>query len=119
MCDTVRSGLVGAIGAAAVVVIMSSTTSTRAAVGGPALTAVPCPDAVWQNDDPTFDALPGARASFGQYEGGIYRVEIPDTWNGELVLWAHGFVDHRNPQADLVTHARFGPSCHPHAEALN
>jgi hypothetical protein len=89
---------IGAIGVTAVVVMISSTTSTRAAAGGPALTAVPCPDAVWQKDDPTFEALPRARASFGQYEGGIYRVEIPDTWNGELVLWAHGFADHRSPQ---------------------
>jgi hypothetical protein len=54
---------IGAIGATAVVVMMSSTTSTRAAVGGPALMAVPCPDAVWQNDDPTFEALPRARAT--------------------------------------------------------
>lgn len=83
---------IGAIGTTAVVGMMSLTTSTRAAVGGPALTAVPCPDTVWQDDNPTFEALPGARASFGRYEGGIYRVEIPDTWNGELVLWAHGFA---------------------------
>ena len=30
--------------------------------------------------------------SFGQYEGGVYKIEIPDNWNGELVLYAHGFV---------------------------
>jgi pimeloyl-ACP methyl ester carboxylesterase len=29
---------------------------------------------------------------FGHYDGGTYRVEIPQTWNGELVLWAHGYT---------------------------
>src|SRR5262249_38859190 len=29
---------------------------------------------------------------FGKYDGGVYRIEIPDTWNGEFVLYAHGFV---------------------------
>jgi dienelactone hydrolase len=109
MCDTVQSGVaamvwktIGAIGASAVVVAMVSTTSTRAAVGGPALTPVPCRDALWQNDDPTFEALPKAKASFGQYGGGIYRIEIPDAWNGELVLWAHGFVDQRSSQGQQL-----------------
>ena len=42
--------------------------------------------------DPTFEALPGAKAFFGKYDGGVYRIEIPDNWNGELALYAHGFV---------------------------
>jgi pimeloyl-ACP methyl ester carboxylesterase len=41
--------------------------------------------------DPSFEALPGARALFGEYEGGGYRIEVPDDWNGDLVMWAHGF----------------------------
>ncbi|MGB6837763.1 MAG: prolyl oligopeptidase family serine peptidase [Dehalococcoidia bacterium] len=41
--------------------------------------------------DPSFEALPGAQALFGEYEGGGYRFEVPDDWNGDLVMWAHGF----------------------------
>lgn len=52
----------------------------------------PCRDALWRTGDPTFTALPGAKAYFGPYAGGIYRVEIPDNWNGEFVLYAHGYA---------------------------
>jgi alpha-beta hydrolase superfamily lysophospholipase len=40
---------------------------------------------------PAFAALPGAVAAFGQLSDAVYRIEMPDRWNGELVLWAHGF----------------------------
>jgi len=62
------------------------------AMGKPGVTPVPCPTQEWQLGDPTFEALPGAKAFFGKYDGGIYRVEIPEKWNGEFVLYAHGFV---------------------------
>lgn len=61
-------------------------------VGRPGITAVACPSQPWQYDDATFEALPGARAYFGTYAGGLYRIEIPSNWNGELMLSAHGFV---------------------------
>ena len=38
-----------------------------------------------------FDALPGATALWGVHGGAGYRVEVPDNWNGSLVVWAHGF----------------------------
>lgn len=38
-----------------------------------------------------FDALPGATASWGVHTRAGYRIEVPDDWNGELVMWAHGF----------------------------
>lgn len=41
--------------------------------------------------DPAFDPVPGARADYGEIDGAGYRVELPEQWNGELVLWAHGF----------------------------
>ncbi|MBI4571508.1 MAG: alpha/beta fold hydrolase [Chloroflexi bacterium] len=41
--------------------------------------------------DPAFEALPGATAHFGQLGGSIYQIEIPDDWNGRLVLYMHGF----------------------------
>jgi len=62
------------------------------AVGRPGITPIACPQQTWAPDNPAFEALPGARAFFGSYSGGIYRIEIPDKWNGELMLSAHGFV---------------------------
>src|SRR5207249_11949775 len=62
------------------------------AVGRPGLTPVACPQQKWEYSDPSFDALPGAKAYFGRYDGGIYRIEIRERWNGELMLSAHGFT---------------------------
>lgn len=42
--------------------------------------------------DPAFVALDGASAHFGQIDRAVYRIEVPDAWNGELVLYAHGFA---------------------------
>jgi pimeloyl-ACP methyl ester carboxylesterase len=67
-------------------------------VGRPGITPVACPQQTWQPTDAAFDALPGAKAYFGQYDGGIYRVEIPDRWNGELMLSAHGFTTNAGPR---------------------
>jgi pimeloyl-ACP methyl ester carboxylesterase len=40
-----------------------------------------------------FDALPGTSTTrfFGVQNGAGYRIEVPQDWNGELVLYAHGF----------------------------
>ena len=62
------------------------------ALGRPGIHPVPCPQQEWRLGDAAFDALPGAKAFFGRYDGGLYRIEIPETWNGELVLYAHGYV---------------------------
>lgn len=45
----------------------------------------------FENTDPAFAALPGARAIFGSYSGGVYQIEVPDDWNGDVVYFAHGF----------------------------
>ena len=37
-----------------------------------------------------FDALPGAQIYCGEYKDAGYRIEVPDNWNGDLVMWAHG-----------------------------
>jgi pimeloyl-ACP methyl ester carboxylesterase len=81
---------VGAVIAA--VIAIGASTRTTGALGRPGVTPVPCPDQAWQIGDPKFEALEDAKAFFGQYDGGIYRIEIPDKWNGELALYAHGFV---------------------------
>jgi pimeloyl-ACP methyl ester carboxylesterase len=40
-----------------------------------------------------FNALPGTTTTrlFGVHGGAGYRIEVPDDWNGDLVLYAHGF----------------------------
>jgi pimeloyl-ACP methyl ester carboxylesterase len=52
---------------------------------------LPCPTLTWRDDDPSFEPLPGARAFSGRDASGLYRIEIPANWNGDLVLFAHGF----------------------------
>ena len=78
--------------------LLSPDRSTTAALGKPGVTPVPCPQQEWQLGEAAFEALPGAKASFGKYDGGLYRIEIPEKWNGELVLFAHGFVPNTGPQ---------------------
>lgn len=46
--------------------------------------------------DPKFDPLPGAHAEFGRLRGTVYQIEMPDHWNGRLVLWMHGFGEFRS-----------------------
>ena len=40
-----------------------------------------------------FPALPGTTTSrlWGVHGGAGYRIEVPENWNGELVVYAHGF----------------------------
>jgi hypothetical protein len=38
-----------------------------------------------------FTPLPGATAYFGVHTGAGFRAEVPANWNGDLVIWAHGF----------------------------
>jgi pimeloyl-ACP methyl ester carboxylesterase len=51
-------------------------------------------DFTYTNGDPSFEALPGARAFHGEYAGGIYKIEVPDNWNGEVVYFEHGYRLH-------------------------
>ncbi|MHB8574954.1 MAG: hypothetical protein ACYDCQ_06425, partial [Dehalococcoidia bacterium] len=46
----------------------------------------------WQIADPAFTPLPGAQAYFGVLGRAGFRIEIPDNWNGELVMYAHGYA---------------------------
>ena len=87
-----------AFAAAASIIASGLSGRATAALGKPGLTPVPCPQQEWQLAEASFEPLPGAKASFGKYDGGLYRIEIPETWNGELVLFAHGFVPNTGPQ---------------------
>jgi pimeloyl-ACP methyl ester carboxylesterase len=41
-----------------------------------------------------FEAIPGSKTTrqWGVLDDAGYRIEIPENWNGELVMWAHGFA---------------------------
>ena len=71
-------------------------------VGRPGITPVACPVQTWEFPDPAFEALPGAKAYFGKYDGGVYRIEIPEKWNGELMLSSHGFVSNAGPEGSRL-----------------
>lgn len=77
-------------------------TAPAGTVGRPGITPVACPSQTWVFPDPAFEALPGAKAYFGQYDGGVYRIEIPDKWNGELMLSSHGFVSNAGPEGSRL-----------------
>lgn len=66
-------------------------TKPAASATAPALAATAAPTPVWQLSDPKFAPLPAARALYGQLGSSIYEIEVPDQWNGELVMYAHGF----------------------------
>ena len=38
-----------------------------------------------------FAPLTGARALWGKHDGAGFRIEVPANWNGDLVLFAHGY----------------------------
>lgn len=40
---------------------------------------------------PDFEALTGATAHTGSIGAAVYRIEMPDDWNGDLLLYAHGY----------------------------
>jgi hypothetical protein len=42
-------------------------------------------------DGTPFAALPGAHVYTGIRAGAAYRIEVPQHWNGRLVVWAHGY----------------------------
>jgi hypothetical protein len=61
--------------------------------GAGAGAAGPKPDYFVDEEALPFDPLPGLPASqyWGVHGGAGYRIEVPDNWNGDLVVWAHGF----------------------------
>ena len=39
-----------------------------------------------------FPQISGARALWGTYADAGYRIEVPANWNGDLVMYAHGYA---------------------------
>src|SRR3954451_11921270 len=75
------------VAATVVAVALAGSSGARAASG---ISPIPCSSAEVIPADPKFDALSGAKAFYGTYQGGFYRFEVPDNWNGELALYMHG-----------------------------
>jgi pimeloyl-ACP methyl ester carboxylesterase len=70
------------------------TTATQTPTAEPGGTQIILPDQPAEGfvlGEPSFEALEGAEAFFGQLGGTVYAIEMPDSWNRRLVLWAHGF----------------------------
>jgi pimeloyl-ACP methyl ester carboxylesterase len=84
----VARGLATALGVAAALGLAPTADSPAAPLD---IEPAPCPSRTWQDGDAAFEATTGARAFFGRYDGGLYRIEIPERWNGDLVLYAHGY----------------------------
>jgi pimeloyl-ACP methyl ester carboxylesterase len=40
--------------------------------------------------DPKLDALPNAKTEYGTLGGTVFQIEVPDAWNGRLMLYMHG-----------------------------
>jgi len=64
--------------------------STNAAP--PSFAGKPLPHFIDESKLP-FDALSGTETTrlYGVHKGAGYRIEVPENWNGDLVLHAHGF----------------------------
>ncbi|HEY5476762.1 MAG TPA: DUF6351 family protein [Tepidiformaceae bacterium] len=89
----------------AAVVIACSSNSPTPSTATPASSAAPTPagdpslsrignytGAAYTTKAPDFDPLPGAKADFGKLGKTVYQIEIPTSWNGDLVMWAHGYA---------------------------
>ncbi len=61
-------------------------------------------------DSLPFAALPGTSTTrfWGITDGAGWRIEVPDDWNGDLVLHAHGFAGN----GDLLSVQNPGPRAH-------
>src|SRR4030081_1606871 len=76
---------------AAIGVIFAVVQIRPAALPAPAPTPVRAPIFNPFVADPSFTPLTGTRAYSGQVGGAGYRIEVPQNWNGDLVLYAHGW----------------------------
>ncbi len=67
--------------------------------------AGPPPQYVVDEETLPFDALPGLPSDrhWGVHGGAGYRIEVPHHWNGDLVLWARGFVPDQ-PELTVQNH---------------
>jgi pimeloyl-ACP methyl ester carboxylesterase len=79
-----------AVRAAAVVLIVIAGVGVRPMANA---SAGPPPDYFVDESKLPFDGIAGIVTNryWGVHGGAGYRIEVPENWNGELVMWAHGF----------------------------
>ena len=104
-----RFRAVASVAVSAALLAIAASTAPAAGAGSTAQAGpLPPPVEVRQEPDgvalgdPSFEPAPGARADFGRLGGSVYQIEIPDDWNGKLVLFLHGYEE-------LGTEANTGP----------
>jgi pimeloyl-ACP methyl ester carboxylesterase len=97
-----KGGTVHITRAALVALAVAGAIAPGRGMGRPGLVPVACPVQSWEFQEAAFEALTGAKAYFGRYDGGLYRIEIPEKWNGELMLSSHGFVSNAGPQGSRL-----------------
>ena len=79
--------------AVGVLAIVTSLLLCAPVVGGDPASAEVGPTPAYEPVEPTFDDIAGVTQYSGIDAGGAaWGAEVPDDWNGELVLFAHGFV---------------------------
>lgn len=64
------------------------------ALGATPTSAAKPPEYFVDENELPFDAVDGfedAERLWGVHKGAGYRIEVPADWNGDLVVWAHGF----------------------------
>jgi pimeloyl-ACP methyl ester carboxylesterase len=49
------------------------------------------PEYILEDPCQGFEPMPDAQIYCGVHQGAGYRIEIPDNWNGDLLMWAHGY----------------------------
>jgi pimeloyl-ACP methyl ester carboxylesterase len=67
----------------------STPTPTPRAIPSP-VTVAQAPEQGFTLADPALDALPGAAVESGILGGAAYQIELPDNWNGRLLMYMHG-----------------------------
>ena len=76
-----------------VLILLSIVTLLVAAL--PVLAGAAPPSDYWVDESTLpFDPVPGhedSERSWGVHKNAGYRIEVPADWNGDLVMWAHGF----------------------------
>lgn len=75
-----------------ILAVLAALMSVLVAAPSPTGAAKP-PQYFVDEDTLPFDALPGhdTERLWGVHKGAGYRIEVPADWNGDLVVWAHGF----------------------------
>lgn len=88
--------------AAVIAAALAASMTPAHGLGRPGITPIACPDQTWAYPDGSLEALPGAKTFTGRYDGGLYQIEIPTNWNGELMLSAHGYVANAGPNGSRL-----------------